>query len=101
MKVTLSDFILAVSDLVEVQSKELQKEWRAFFENERKAFYKTFKKLIIFTFAMSAMFFGFLLFLYGTYILLLTFIPKFVAIYIISFAMFVVSFLIFLKSKDE
>jgi uncharacterized membrane protein len=100
-KVTISDFILAISDLIEAQSKELQKEWGEFFEKQRRGIKNTFASLSLIIVFAFLLLFGFLAFAFATYKLLAIFMPDFAAMYIISIFFFVVAFIIFKSTKNE
>lgn len=99
-KVTVSDFILALSDLIEAQSKELQKEWSAFFDVQRKKFQLTFASLAFFIVFAFLIIFGIVSFAYASFLLLKIFMPSFVAMYVISAFFFIVAYFVVKRTKN-
>jgi len=100
-KVSVSDFIIAVSDLIEAQSSELQKSWSEFFDKERSKNVKLFFKIGLIAVFSFLILLGFITFLYATYLLLSKFIPQYLAVYIISGLFFIITLFLGMKIKND
>jgi hypothetical protein len=100
-KVTISDFLLAVSDLIEAQSNALKQEWSGFFKEERKKL-NYLSKNFAFYFVFAVLFvLGFSVFCFGLYKLLEKFMPDFIALFVISFIFFIAAFIFAKSIKNE
>jgi len=100
-KVTISDFLLAVSDLIEAQSAALREEWSEFFKNERKKL-NVLSKNFVFLAVFGVMFvLGFSVFCFGLYMLLSKYIPNYIAAFIISILFFIAAIYFAKRVKNE